>query len=82
MKHKINATAFIRVAQIDFSNIFADTENSEKSSIFSSVKQGIDTKDSESMSLSESVPIIASEPFNNDTDFTNFQLGEFGVTQQ
>lgn len=81
MKHKINATAFIRVAQIDFSNIFADTENSEKSSIFS-VKQDIDTKDSISMSLSESVPIIASEPFNNDTDFTNFQLGEFGVTQQ
>lgn len=73
--------AFIRVAQIDFSNIFADTENSEKSSIFS-VKQGIETKDSMSMSLSESVPIIASEPFNNDTDFTNFQLGEFGVTQQ
>lgn len=54
-------------------NFFANNESGETISPIAS-----STEQNDSVSASETDKV----PFNSDTDFVNFQLGEFGVTQR
>lgn len=69
--YKINVRGYFRTVELGISNFFADIKDGETTSIPSN------TDNNDSISIVDK-PI---EPFNNDNDFANFQLGEFGVTQ-
>lgn len=70
---EFNRSLFIRIAHFDLMNFFANTESGE---IIPPIASNTDQNDAISVSNKDSVP------FNSDTDFVNFQLGEFGVTQR
>lgn len=64
--------------EIGIVNFFAGFEVSAEATSIPSVQSNTDNNDS--ISTTET-PYKAVGPFNNDNDFANFQLGEFGVTQ-
>lgn len=74
-KSEFNRWLLLQIAHFDLINFFATTESGE---IIPPIASDTDQTDSISVTVSNKDSV----PFNSDTDFANFQLGEFGVTQR
>lgn len=64
-----------QIAHFDLVNFFANTESGE---LIPPIASNTDNNDSIAVDASNKDSV----PFNSDTDFANYQLGEFGVTQR